>query len=702
MKNSRYSELRQSLSLIRFYAAYILLFLSFNLQAQSYCASKGIMPWQQWIGGISITPTFNNTTSKEGYGNFTALTGATLQRGSAALFTLSPQSSWGADPLNTQLYWRVWIDYNGDGDFLDADEQIISRQVTIANGVFLDNEQAFAVPATAQLGNKRLRVSMKQGGYPTPCETFDRGEVEDYTVNIQGGISNLPDLTLTNLTVTTPSVQQGQTLSYKFDMKNLGGLAETHSIRIVASANTVYDASDVEVLLITNQGGLAAGYSALGLVFNTALSATFPPGQYYLIAKIDANDVIVESNENNNVVVAATTFTVTAGQTGGYCPSKGIAPWEIWNAQFSIVNPFFFNISGKEGYGNFTALTGAALTRGETNLITISPEASWPGDPRNANLFWRVWIDYNDDGDFTDAGEQAINQNVVFTNGSFLDNQSTFAVPTSATLGRTRLRMALKYGSPPTPCETFDRGEVEDYTITIQGGSAGSADIALSLTATPSVFKPFTPLNFTISAQNNDNQPFTNVKIEFKFPVGTTNGGSATPSVGTWNEWCASGIQCFTWTIPTLSANSTATLNVPVYVLNPTAPLVATAKLLSSTPIDNVVSNNTATLSLNQALPPIAASAKVKPTQLIPIVVEKIAPNPSDGQVILALESLDERVVSFNFSDAFGKTVKSESRKVEKGNNRVLFEVWELPQGIYFVSPSTHKGHGVPTKFMKM
>jgi len=30
-----------------------------------------------------------------------------------------------------------------------------------------------------------MRVSMKYGGYPKPCETFSRGEVEDYSINIK-------------------------------------------------------------------------------------------------------------------------------------------------------------------------------------------------------------------------------------------------------------------------------------------------------------------------------------------------------------------------------------------------------------------------------------------------------------------------------------------------------------------------------------
>jgi hypothetical protein len=227
-------------------------------------------------------------------------------------------------------------------------------------------------------------------------------------------------------------------------------------------------------------------------------------------------------------------------------------------------------------------------------------------------------------------------------------------------------------------------------------------DIALSITSTPSVYRQYTPLNFTISAKNDDSQAFTNVNIEFKFPIGTTNGGAATPSVGSWQEWCAGGIQCFTWTIPNLAANSTATLDVPLYVLTNSAPIVATAKLLSSTPTDNIVENNTTTIIVNPAANVSASPIQIEATRLIPVEIKGISPNPSNGAIVIALESLDARIVQFDFLNTVGSTVFSEKRQIEKGMNRLPFDVSALPKGVYFVSPTTNQGLKVPMKFVKM
>src|SRR4029077_12347404 len=79
--------------------------------------------------------------------------------------------------------YSVWIDYNQDGDFVDAGEQVWTRAATTTTPV----SGTITIPATASLGNTRMRVSMKYNGIPTACETFSYGQVEDYTVNIVSG-----------------------------------------------------------------------------------------------------------------------------------------------------------------------------------------------------------------------------------------------------------------------------------------------------------------------------------------------------------------------------------------------------------------------------------------------------------------------------------------------------------------------------------
>ena len=78
------------------------------------------------------------------------------------------------------MYWTIWIDYNKNGSFNDAGERIIIGSSNSTNLLY----SSFKVPSTASTGKTRMRIAMKNGTYATSCETFDRGEVEDYSVNI--------------------------------------------------------------------------------------------------------------------------------------------------------------------------------------------------------------------------------------------------------------------------------------------------------------------------------------------------------------------------------------------------------------------------------------------------------------------------------------------------------------------------------------
>lgn len=86
--------------------------------------------------------------------------------------------------------YAVFVDYNGDGDFDDANEKVLSK-----NGVFSTSVSgSFVVPTTAKNGLTRMRVVLKDGtSSPSACGSFTFGQVEDYTVNIVGNnlISNL-------------------------------------------------------------------------------------------------------------------------------------------------------------------------------------------------------------------------------------------------------------------------------------------------------------------------------------------------------------------------------------------------------------------------------------------------------------------------------------------------------------------------------
>ena len=171
---------------------------------------------------------------------------------------------------------------------------------------------------------------------------------------------------------------------------------------------------------------------------------------FYVQAKDAAGNVSVASN------VVSVTTSVTPTVT--YCTSAATNTNDerIGRVQLGTIN----NAStGTAGYENFTAIS-TNLVRSSANTITITP--TW-----TATVYaegYAVYIDYNQNGVFTDAGE------TVYTRAATTVTpvSGSFTVPATATLGSTRMRVKMNYNATPTSsCGSFTYGQVEDYTVNI-------------------------------------------------------------------------------------------------------------------------------------------------------------------------------------------------------------------------------------------
>ncbi len=249
--------------------------------------------------------------------------------------------------------------------------------------------------------------------------------------------------------------------------------------------------------------------------------------------------------------------------------------------------------------------------------------------------------------------------------------------------------------------DQFRSLEIDDVVWETKPVTTASADIELTIASNPTTYRQWTTNTVRVTAKNMGTTTMTNIKIDLKRPAKMSFGGNRIPSVGTFNDYCAGGIECSEWLIPSLAAGATATLDAPFFVLDAIAPIVVTTNLLASTPTDANAANNTASVTLSPASSALQ-SASYKPTQLIPIVIQRIAPNPTDGELRILLESLDNREVTFEFYNSLGKVVKTEKKGVEKGLNRLEFSIYDFEQGLYFITPTTSQGHKVPTKFVKL
>jgi hypothetical protein len=173
-----------------------------------------------------------------------------------------------------------------------------------------------------------------------------------------------------------------------------------------------------------------------------------------------------------------------------------------------------------------TSDNGAAFLSG---LTPGAPSAAVKVGVRTANNpagFLQAWVDFNGDGDFSDAGEQIFKDRQLSTG----DHTLFFPVPSNAVLGQTYARFRYGYERGLGPTGTSIAGEVEDLvTDVLQNVPVATPDVFPNRSLTPP--DPFIKLNTVDNPLNvlrNDlGTTFLNPPVLVNtFPLTTNAGGT--------------------------------------------------------------------------------------------------------------------------------------------------------------------------------
>lgn len=106
---------------------------------------------------------------------------------------------------------RVWVDFNRDGDFTDAGENVITQSLS-ANGTL---NKSFQIPANAEPGESRMRIrSVYSTTSMNPCGSASYGEVEDYKFII---VPSCPS----EVTTQAPDLSECETAEAKFTISTI-------------------------------------------------------------------------------------------------------------------------------------------------------------------------------------------------------------------------------------------------------------------------------------------------------------------------------------------------------------------------------------------------------------------------------------------------------------------------------------------------
>ena len=344
----------------------------------NYCSSASTNVNDEFISRVQLN-TIDNSSGAQFYSDFTSQT-TTLTKDSQYTITVTP--TWTGTVYNEA--YSVWIDYNRDGDFTDAGEQVWTQGNTQATTV----SGNFTVPTTAVEKSTRMRVSMKYNGIPTSCETFTYGEVEDYTVIIQG---SGPDIEApsapTNLSASN-TTQTSTDLSWNASTDNVG-----------VTDYDVYQGSMVIATVSTTN------YQVTGLLPSTAYAFT-------VVAKDAAGNESVTSNVANvttldppdtqaptaptNLVASNTTQTTTDLSWGASSDNVGVTGYDVYQgaALIASVPGLTYQVTGLTAGTSYSfsvrAKDAAGNISGESNIVNVTTDvfvdSTPPSTPTNLTV----------------------------------------------------------------------------------------------------------------------------------------------------------------------------------------------------------------------------------------------------------------------------------------------------------------------------
>ncbi|MCB9047762.1 MAG: choice-of-anchor J domain-containing protein, partial [Chitinophagales bacterium] len=444
----------------------------------AYCSAGATSTSFEKINNVQLGTINNSSSATAGYEDFTGIS-TTVTQGDAVSFSVSYTPSYTADRV------LIWIDYNQNEDFTDAGE-LVAQSTTSAGGGYTYSG-SFNIPAAAPTGATRIRIRLHDssiGANSAPCGTSTYGQVEDYTINI---LPNLNCAGTPDPGNTLSSVAQACSgVNFGLSLQNPQGTGTTYQWQYGPSSTGPWTNFGGSTATINTSQTVATYYQCVVTCTFSGLSATSAP-------------VFVDMNPFLNC----------------YCTASGNSTFfeDIGRVQFGSIDN---SSTGTAGYENFTSISTDAL-QGTYMPITITVGVDpYPNDQAIA------WIDYNQNGSFSDPGEQIF----ISPLGAGPHSGVVF-IPEDAVPGTTHMRVRVHdaaFGPNSTPCGTSSYGQVEDYSINIvfNPPCSGTPDPGASQASAPTVCNGNT---VDLSLEN----PVTGTGITYQWQ-------SAASSTGPWTD----------------------------------------------------------------------------------------------------------------------------------------------------------------------
>jgi subtilase family serine protease len=257
-------------------------------------------------GTVAETQESNNTTVRAiqvgGDLAVSALTVPSKGGAGASIVVTDTTANQGGGAITSASVTAFYLSMNVLFDALDVRLDGSRAIGALAAGAASSGSTAVTIPAGTTPGTYYLIAKADADG--TVTETQESNNATARVIAIG------PDLTISSLSVTL-SIAAGSTVTVGNTVANQGAQAAgTSTTRFYVSLNVTLDASDILLAESRAVPALAASASSAGSTPVT-IPAGMAPGNYYFLAKADADGTVTETQEANNVT--ARLVQVTGG-----------------------------------------------------------------------------------------------------------------------------------------------------------------------------------------------------------------------------------------------------------------------------------------------------------------------------------------------------------------------------------------------------
>ncbi len=345
-------------------------------------------------------------------------------------FTVKNPVSWVQGTTQT-IEWVVGQTTNGTINCQNVNIKLSTNgskfPITIASNTPNDGSYTYTVPAIPDTTNARILVEAADNIFYDVCD-------------FEFSISTDPDFFIAN-EVLSPVACRETTATFTFDYITANGFNET----------TTFSASGTP--------------GASTVAFSPTSRTTSGP----VTMTISNLDGVAQNDYTINVI---TTPTATPAKSraiafpffNGNCISTGSTTYGTATTlvQFNTINQASAKLTSYSDYMS----SPTNVNRNGSYDLTVN--ANTDG---NYTTTTRVWIDWNQNCSFDDAGEAYdLGDATNTSDGATSNSPFSITIPVSAALGNTVMRVSTKFkdDGTPTSCENGFDGEVEDYTVNVQ------------------------------------------------------------------------------------------------------------------------------------------------------------------------------------------------------------------------------------------